>query len=63
MSVRPLTVADRRYALIQRIFLSRKSTLAIYIAYGIKPPWIIAFTYLSRLKQFYRRAGVKWPWE
>ncbi len=62
MSIPPLTVAERRYALIQRVFLSRRSTVAIYLVSGIKPPWFIALTYLGRVKQFYRRAGLKWPW-
>lgn len=59
----PTTFAERRYALVQRVFLSRKSTQALYLACQMQPPWFIALTYLGRVKQFYRRAGIKWPWK
>lgn len=59
--VPPLTPLQR-YALIQRAFLTRKSTRAFYTALAIKPPFFIAFTYLGRVKQFYRRTGQEWPW-
>ena len=61
MNKPPLTTVQQ-YAIVQRAFMSRKCTLAIYRAFEVKPPWFLAVTYLGRVKQFYRRSGRKWPW-
>jgi hypothetical protein len=61
MEVPPLTT-EQKYAVIQRAFLSRKGTRAMYESLAIKPPCFMALTYLGRVKQFYRRTGMKWPW-
>ena len=63
MDKSPPLSTTQRYAALQRAFLTRKGTLAVYEAAGVKPPWILALTYLGRVKQFYRRAGLKWPWK
>ncbi len=57
----PLTAAQRIVAM-QRAFTTRRGTLAVYEAAKVKPPWILALTYLGRVKQFYRHAGIAWPW-
>lgn len=55
--------ASHRYLALQRAFMTRKGTLAVYAAAGVKPPCILAFTFLGRVKQFYLRAGYEWPWK
>jgi hypothetical protein len=52
----------QQYALVQRAFITRKTTRALYKALNVKPPFFLALTYLGRVKQFYRRTGRKWPW-
>lgn len=61
-SAPPSSSTTQRTAALQRAFMTRKGTLAVYEAAKVKPPWILAFTYLGRVKQFYRRAGIAWPW-
>ncbi len=56
----PLTPLQQ-HAVIQRAFMSWRGTRAIYDAYGLPQPWFLAWTYLGRVKQFYRRSGKKWP--
>ncbi len=62
MAKPPLTDLQR-YALIQRVFLTRRGTRAMYAALDLKQPWFLALTYLGRVKQFYRRTGREWPWK
>ncbi len=60
---KPPHTTAQRYAALQRAFLTRRGTLAVYEAAGVKPPCILAFTFLGRVKQFYKRAGIAWPWD
>jgi hypothetical protein len=56
----PLTPLQR-HAVIQRAFMTFRGTRALYEACDVKQPWFLALTYLGRVKQFYRRAGLRWP--